>query len=383
MKLRPTDRTSCGPPAFSSATGHASTATSGWMPPSSTPAKAFLGLTFNCARCHDHKYDPIPQNGLLPDAGHLRVARCSIDRLPGKPDLTKDGFVRVFDGTAEEPTYRYVRGNEKQPDKEHPLSAGIAAVFWRRTRDSARELARRGLVSGTASRFSRGRPGRGSHKAVSQAEAALKKAREANSESERGKKMRKQPGIPVAEARACRGTGRIWSRSLLVGQPILPNTANRPMPLRGTGRRSRGGRAAAAVPCRYRAQPPSGRSTDHGPASQKGSRSQSEGGLDQSGKRPGDGPRESQIRPKRRWKRRIPITRPLASPSRQRALAAAWHLRRWITRPDNPLTARVAVNHHLARHFGSPLVENMFDFGMRSPRPPLARFARLAGRRVC
>jgi hypothetical protein len=42
---------------------------------------------------------------------------------------------------------------------------------------------------------------------------------------------------------------------------------------------------------------------------------------------------------------------------------------RWMTDRQNPLTARVAVNHIWRHHFGSPLVERVFDFGMRSPAP--------------
>lgn len=46
-------------------------------------------------------------------------------------------------------------------------------------------------------------------------------------------------------------------------------------------------------------------------------------------------------------------------------------LAKWIVHPNNPLTARVAINHIWLRHFGTPLVENTFDFGMSSPKPEL------------
>jgi hypothetical protein len=37
---------------------------------------------------------------------------------------------------------------------------------------------------------------------------------------------------------------------------------------------------------------------------------------------------------------------------------------RWVVSPENPLTARVAVNHMWLRHFHQPLVPTVFDFGM-------------------
>ena len=44
-------------------------------------------------------------------------------------------------------------------------------------------------------------------------------------------------------------------------------------------------------------------------------------------------------------------------------------LARWLADPDNPLTARVAVNHIWLRHFGRPLVPTVFDFGLAGTEP--------------
>ncbi|WP_417383335.1 PSD1 and planctomycete cytochrome C domain-containing protein [Gimesia sp.] len=44
-------------------------------------------------------------------------------------------------------------------------------------------------------------------------------------------------------------------------------------------------------------------------------------------------------------------------------------LARWITSRDNPLTARVAVNHIWMRHFGKPLVKSVYNFGRSGAEP--------------
>ena len=57
-------------------------------------------------------------------------------------------------------------------------------------------------------------------------------------------------------------------------------------------------------------------------------------------------------------------TYPAESTGRRLALA------RWITSPNNPLAARVAVNHVWAHHFGRPIVASTSDFGLNGSAPP-------------
>ena len=91
--------------------------------------KAFLGTTLNCARCHDHMYDPISQAEYYQFRAFFEAHDVRTDRIPGQPDLAKDGLVHVYDAKGDTPTYLFQRGNEKQFDQTQPLAALLPAIF--------------------------------------------------------------------------------------------------------------------------------------------------------------------------------------------------------------------------------------------------------------
>ena len=87
--------------------------------------KAFLGLTFNCARCHDHKYDPISQDDYYQLRAYFEPHDVRTDVAGRELDITRDGIARVYDAHADRPTHVFVRGDEKEPDTSRALAPGL------------------------------------------------------------------------------------------------------------------------------------------------------------------------------------------------------------------------------------------------------------------
>ena len=58
-------------------------------------SRGFLGLTVACARCHDHKYDPIPQSDYYALAGVF--SNVTYEEYPLAPKSVIDGFKRIED----------------------------------------------------------------------------------------------------------------------------------------------------------------------------------------------------------------------------------------------------------------------------------------------
>lgn len=91
--------------------------------------RAFLGLTMQCVKCHDHKYDPIEQADYYRMRAIFEPVHVRLDPWQGETDFEKNGLPRVFDLHLDTPTYRHVRGDEKNEDKSKAMSPGIPQVL--------------------------------------------------------------------------------------------------------------------------------------------------------------------------------------------------------------------------------------------------------------
>ncbi len=364
-------------------------------------SRAFLGLTMQCAKCHDHKYDPLEQADYYRMRAVFEPYHVRLDAWPGEPDFEKNGLPRAFDLQVELPTYIHRRGDDRQPETNRVIQAGIPAIFGdlhikpvnlpvsahspglRRyvLEDQLRAAARlnkdakialdqaREKLGAVDARQRQANPAAGSDPLSRESEAALKEARAAVEIAEHKLEAAtlKEAAIETAWAADASKQG--------LGESLL--TRRDPQPANAGGR----ARAAAVADAAYRralalvdiavarkdlAAAPKEKKADiekRLKAAEESFEKESKRFENPDGHyRSSSGALKALVGPDDSFDKN-PSTYPSRSTGRRLALA------KWISHRNNPLTARVFVNHVWTRVFGDSLVADVSDWGRRAAPP--------------
>jgi hypothetical protein len=313
-------------------------------------AQAFLGITLKCARCHDHMYDPFTQKEYYQFRAIFEPYNVRDDPLPGEPDVKKDALVRVFDKDLAVLTYLFVRGDDRNPDKSKALPAAVPdslggdayhvepvnlpAVAYCPDR---RDYVLRDLLTASTTEL---------HKARAALEKVAAKGGPEMKLTELDLQLaeaKHQSLLAVLAAEQMEYEGRKdsapWKQAALdaaaAQRQVALLQARRPV--------------FAAEKALAEAKPPMRATAKAGLAKAQ----QALAKVEAEARKP--------LTPK--FQPRPVTVYPKTSTGRRLALA------RWLIDRNNPLTARVAVNHLWLRHFGQGIVPTTFDFG-RNGRPP-------------
>ncbi|QDV35279.1 PSD1 and planctomycete cytochrome C domain-containing protein [Tautonia plasticadhaerens] len=342
--------------------------------------KAFLGLTINCAHCHDHKYDPIRHEDYFALRAVFEPIELRHDRVPGEPDPgpyptyeygkaykpITSGMVRVFDKTLDAETFLYTRGQARNvvPGRP-PIPPGpprfLAGEDFRvEPIGLPAEASYPGLKD-----FIRREETEAREQALADARAALDMTMErldaigpdaAESEREAARLAERADRLAVAAAEAEREALR-----LRIAADDARHSRCDADPDEAARLASGAERAAAAAQARTgvaRAE-----RAEHDAKIQGDADAIAKAGQQVAAARQELEAAEGAIDADSAEYAPLSPSFPGRSTGRRAALAE------WITRRDNPLAARVAVNHLWGWHFGEPIVATPHDLGRNGAEP--------------
>jgi hypothetical protein len=331
-------------------------------------SKAFLGVTMHCAKCHDHFYDPIPQAEYYRLRAIFEPHNVRTDRLPGQPDVNKAGLVHAFDADPKAVTYFYPRGDERHPDKDRVMTPGVPEVLGGSLTINPVKLP---LTAYRPDRrdFEVKETVEASEKAVAEARKAVEGLKpDASADTRklaelklRAAEARHSALLAVLKAEKLEDDGQkdseAWKQAASETVAAQRQLASREAELALASAQS----VSAAMQAEAEK---SARGKDKAAAEKAAAEAKTAAGKIVDAQKALDAALAADKMPlTTAYKPRTDTNYPSESTGRRLAFA------RWITDRQNPLAARVAVNHIWARHFGQGIVPSSSDFG-RNGRPP-------------
>jgi hypothetical protein len=340
-------------------------------------AQAFLGVTLGCAKCHDHRSDPISQPEYYQVRAVFEPHQVRTDRIPGELNIEKNGLVRVYDVAEPPPTYFFIRGDERRPDKDRALSPQLPAALCgsklsptlaisavslpsEASSPDKRDFVLRDLVAASEQAVAQARAAQGD--ATSSINLAIAESRHAALLAELAAERLADDGRKESDD---------WKKSATEVAALQRKVASLEAELALNNAHSAFAEAERKLDDAARLDSQDEASADLAAAQAKGA------ALDKAAAEY-EAPRkklaeaqaafakadeQAKAEPTTSYKTRAMAEYPKASTGRRLAFA------RWIANPDNPLTARVAANHLWLRHFGRGIVATPENLGYGGARP--------------